>query len=146
MECLQTISHVKVMLLHTMVKSMLQAWFLLLKQFVSGSIMIIQYPDKMQQVCCIESPVFEGQQAFQVIVLVADNKLIGRFIHQCHQFIAFVDDGSAVAPGKNGSKKSCYFDVGFLAKTVRDGNRIFFNKTLLVVPLQFPVKERFYSQ
>ena len=96
---------------------------------------MVQHAYTMKQVCCVESPVFEGQQAFQVIVLVADNELVGRFIHQCHQFIAFVDDGGAVAPGKNSSKKSSNFDVGFLAKTVGDGNWILLNEPLLVVPL-----------
>ena len=120
MKSLQTISHVWVILLHAMGEGILQAWFLLLQQFVSGSIMIIQYPDKMQQVCCVESPVFEGQQAFQVIVLVANNELVWRFIHQCHQFVAFVDDGGAVAPRKHCCKKTSNFDIRFLAKAMRN--------------------------
>ena len=134
-KCLKAISHVWIIFLHTMGKSMLEAWFIPLEQFVSCSIMMIQHPDKMQQICSIESSVFEGQQAFQVTVFVVNNKLVGCFIHQCHQFIAFVDDGGAVAPGKNGCKKSSNFDVGFLAKAMGDGDRIIFNKPLLVVPL-----------
>ncbi len=79
---------------------------------------MVEYPDKMQQIRRVESPVFEGQQAFQVIVFVANNELVWRLIHKCHQFVAFVDDGGAVAPSKNGSKKSCDFNIGFLAKSV----------------------------
>ena len=144
MKSCKTISHVWIIFLHAMGESILQAWFLPLEQLVSSSIMMVQQPDKMQQICRVESSVFEGQQAFQVSVFVVNNELVWRLIHQCHQFIAFVDDGGTVTPGKNGSKKSCYFDVSFLAKTMRNRNRIFFNEPLLVVPLQFPVKKRFY--
>ena len=127
-------------------ENLLQAWCMPFEQSVSRGIMMVQHANKMKQVCCVESPVFEGQQAFQVIVLVVYDKLIWRLIHQCHQFIAFVDDGGAVAPGKNSSKKSSNFDVGFLAETVGDGNWILLNEPLMVVPLQFLVKERLYSQ
>jgi len=37
-----------------------------------------------------------------------------RIIHQLHQFFTFIDDGGAVAPGKNSSKEAGYFYILFL--------------------------------
>ena len=60
-------------------------------------------------------------------------KIMRRMIHQLHQFRCFVDDGRAVAPGKDGGKKRGYFNVLFFAEAMRNRNRIEQNKGGAVV-------------
>jgi hypothetical protein len=41
-----------------------------------------------------------------------EHELMRRHIHGLHQFVRFFDNGGAVTPGKNGCKKTCYFNIG----------------------------------
>jgi hypothetical protein len=65
-------------------------------------------------------------------------------VHQCHQFLRFVDDGSTIAPGKYGSKETGYLNVLFFLKCMRNGNGITANKKRPVVFVNFFVENDFY--
>jgi hypothetical protein len=105
--------------------------------------MVAQQPDAVQEVRCIEGSVFESEKTFEVLFLVVNNECIGRLVHAPYEFIAFVDDGGAVTPGKKRCKKSGDFYVLLLAKTVWNGDGIFFNKALPVVQRKLFVQDFF---
>lgn len=70
-------------------------------------------------------------------------KFIGLHIHSFHQLEGFLDDGSSIAPGKDGSKKASYFNICWLGKKVRDGNGVIGNKKRLIVFINLFIKKNF---
>ena len=103
--------------------------------------MLLKKLQAMQQIICLKSAVLEMQQPLQVGGLVLGHKLIGGIVHQLHEFFAFGNDGSAVAPGKNGSKEAGNFNVLQAGKGMRYTNRIGHYKSRLIVLLYLVVEE-----
>jgi hypothetical protein len=64
-----------------------------------------------------------------------------RIIHQLHDFSRFIDDGCAIAPGKNGCKKTSYFNVLFFTECVWYGYGITVNKKRPIVGFNLFVEE-----
>src|SRR5690349_21652630 len=70
-----------------------------------------------------------------------NTELVRLIIHPLHEFCGFCNNRSAVTPGEYRSKKTCYFYVLGLIKTMGHGYWIKRNKTRLVEFLCFCVKE-----
>ncbi len=70
---------------------------------------------------------------FRSAGLVIHDEIIRSIIHPLHQFIGFLNDGGAVAPGKYGGKQSRDFYILFFAETMRYRNRILRDKGRMIV-------------
>jgi len=84
--------------------------------------------NKVKKVVLLKSAVFKSHQIFQVGRLVMQNKIMRRIIHSFHQFIALLDDGCSVSPGKNRGKKSGNLNIAGLAEPMWHANRIVENE------------------
>ena len=72
-----------------------------------------------------------------VALLVLGDKLIRSMIHQGQQFVRLVQDGGPITPGKYGCKESGNFNISFVGKLMRNGNRVGRYEVGLVVLLRF---------
>ena len=125
-------------------ESRLQAGFCSAQFEKTFSIMVAQHVDEMQDIRCVESSVLEIKEFFKVRFLVLRDEGKRRIVHQLHQLMAFVDDGGAIAPGKNGGKETRDLDILFSGEAMRYGNRIFFDESSLVIVLQSLVQVDFH--
>ena len=107
------------------------------------SVMVFKKRYEIQQIGGVEGAVFKGHQFFQILRLVLHAKLMRRIVHQLQQFLAFIDDGGAVAPRKNAGKKGRNLYILSLGKQVRNADRIIFYEQRLVVLRNFLVKKIF---
>src|ERR1700733_4355529 len=99
--------------------------------------------DKIKEVGGVECTVFESKEFLQIVVRMLGNKTIRGHIHQLHQLFRLINDGCAVAPCKNSSKKTSDLNVLLPAEQVRNGHGIVFNKIWLIIFSCFPVEKFF---
>src|SRR6185437_9209641 len=88
-------------------------------------VMKLQKPDKVKQVSSIKSAMREMQKRLQVSILVVQYKIVRGIAHPRHQPVAVINNGGAVAPGQHGRKKTSYFYILFLGKSMWYDNGVF---------------------
>ena len=77
------------------------------------------------------------QQLFQVGFLMVHDEIVRRTIHQLDEFMAFIDDGNPLAPGKHCRPKAHNLDILLFGEQMRDGYRVVFYKAGIVVLYNF---------
>jgi hypothetical protein len=75
------------------------------------TIVVPEKGDEIEQIGGIKGPVFKLEQFPGIGLLMLQDKLIRRLIHELHQLLGFPDNGRAVAPRKNGREKTGDLDV-----------------------------------
>jgi hypothetical protein len=103
--------------------------------------MCVKKMNEIKKIIGIESAVLETFEPPQIGRLVMPHKIVRRHIHALHQFATFLNNGGAIAPGKNGSKKSGYFNVLFFSEQVGNTNRIGSNERRLIVRINLFVQK-----
>lgn len=104
-------------------------------QTLMTAVMRLKKMKEVKQVIGIKGPVLESFQFAQIGGLVMHHEIVRRPIHALHQFAAFLNDGSAIAPGKNGGEEAGYFYVLLLAKQMGNAYGIGSNKRRLIVSI-----------
>src|SRR2546423_814589 len=99
--------------------------------------------NKIQKIREVKGAMLKCHQSLQLILVRLKTKLVGSHIHQLHQLMGFLNNGFAIPPCKDRSKKSCNFYILFFCEQVRDTNGIIRNEGGLIVLVHFPVKKIF---
>ena len=67
-------------------------------------------------------------------------------VHKLHQFPALIDNGSTIAPGKDGCEKSGDLNILLLCEQVRNAHGVCFYKSRSIVFFYFRIEECFQIQ
>lgn len=102
---------------------------------------MVQEGNKIEQVCILEGTVSEAQEVFEVGVLMTADEIERGIVHALQQLRRLLDDGLAIAPGKDGGEEACNLDVCAKGEAMWDADGVFFEEFRLVVALDSFIQE-----
>ena len=91
-------------------------------------VMMLKELYEVQHIGSVKGAVRKTKEAFQICLLMTNNKVVRGMVHPAHQPVAIIYDGGPVAPCQYCCEQPGYFLVLRLAEGMRDADGVVFNE------------------